>query len=617
MLLNCISVESRFKTSEYLNESSHLLNFKAEKSQNQINLSSISSFKLNTKKAKFKDTDNNNQIFFINKSPEFTSTDNVTCVNHQGDAIKEDFSMKVKFLANPSNETGYTGIGFSTYQLGKNKQNKTQPPTNSEKLEENIWIGMIKHKNQNKKQWLMTDNFAIAENGRWKKTPFSTFKVGDTITLFRNKNEIGFRVNDNPNDYKYFLKEDLFVVLCSKKEQTQLKVIHFSKRPLSLVDSSASLGKKDTLENKLKVFQNKYKEEEDNIDNKSALSIVAKILYSNPVVNAEGIDGNPTLNAGEQIKNTQMLQSPNKKYTVEIRNAELVVVEDSHLPTEGVIWKNGTVGESPGTGQVLGLLEDSTLYLQTAGKPDYYWTNKDRLNRNKFTAPYTALIKDNGEFVVQDSNHSAIWTTNSAVVNEHDCIGSFLSKNLPLVDGQCIKSSQRKYKLCNKNGIFTVKDPNSKVKWKNLTAKNTKAELLLDMSCNITIRKKTSSDREEDESYQTLWKVPTGANECVLIVNDEGAVEVKSRENATAVLWTSNPLVAKIDKSNNNQNNTAGANLANLAGNNPLSNPPNTNNQSNPNQNNQENDPNDPNYHNLDAKDPNSDEQNSIMEDGQ
>lgn len=474
-------------------------------------------YKFNVKSLKnlsFSQNHHVRQIKFINDSSKFESTDQINTSTSIGQLIKGDFT--IKFFINKLQLKGFSGIGLSTFQY----------PDNKMFLNNNQWVGMIKLE-KNQKQWLLTDNFVIAENGKWKDNPNASFKEGDQITIFRNKSDIGFRINDFPNDYKYDFPEDLYFVLCLKAPNSIVEAKSFIKRSLDF--GKAGNSNSELIESILSQAQQRVG------NNDISMTAHRKIMEAlfNKNNSAKGVTGSNTLEAGSSIYNSQVLVSPNGIYSVEIRNAELLVVENSGKSNEGILWKNGTSGNSKGEKQILGLLNDATLYLQTDGINDYYWTNKDRKSRKGFTPPFAAKIKDNGEFVIEDKNYSIIWTTNSAVVNSNNSIGDYLDRMVPLSNQKCIISENRKRKLCNNKGGIEVIDTNNKITWNNYSAKDKiDASLILQLNCNLNIK--------NDE--KNFWSVPIQSDSCVLIVNDKGYLEIKKQKKSEVTLWTSNPL---------------------------------------------------------------------------
>lgn len=515
---NQISVYSGIKAN-LMNESSHKLNYQLEKSMIQLKLTSE---KENESLISNNNKDSTNIVKFINDSTVFSLPLNGDNTASSLKPISGDFTAIFKINSIPNNNKGYTGIGLSSFKY----ENSVQ------KLSQSQWAGMIKYEDSSKKQWLITDNYNIAENGKWVSNPGSHFKTGDSVTIFRKANNVGFRVNDMPNEYKYYFDGDLYFIICLKLPKTSIESV-------SLVENATEFGfnsnikLNNSVDARLAASQKRVgiKDLSD-----TAYKIIMDSLF-NKEDSTSAKSGSNTLSPNSTIRNNQILQSPNDVYSVEIRNAELVVVENSGKSDEGILWKNGTIGESKSDKQILGLLADGTLYLQSDGNNEYYWTNKDR-KKGSFTPPYMAKIKDNGEFSIEDSNYSTIWSTNSQVVDKNNSVGNYLSKNVPLNDKQCIISSNRKSKLCNHNKMLEITNIKNKNIWQNYKSLGVSSlSIKLNLKCHLTVI------GDEKELWNSGMINGTSDDNCRLILTDEGYIEIVN-SSTNKVLWSTNSVKA-------------------------------------------------------------------------
>ena len=522
-----ISFESRFKSSNYMNESSHSLNHKTDKLNNSIKI--VAGFKSLTESFKNLSSiaDSRNKLSFLNKSPVFHPSKTVNVTTNQGNSLKGDFTAK--FTVNKLGEAGFSGIGLSSFKY-KN---------DSEILGPGQWVGMIDYSEESntetKKQWLLSDNFKIAENGTWKDNKNAKFIEKDEITLFRKQGKIGFRINDKPNSYKYSFDGPVYVVICLKHDGTEIESKSLIMSPLDFA--------KENDDNNSKV-EERLKKVQQEIDGKEleeeTLDKVMKSIFS-PQNSTLGKNGVSSLQENSIINNKSILLSKNGVFSVEIRASDLQVIEKSGSPNEKVLWKSGQLGAAQSQTQYLGLLGQGTLYLKSEGKSDFYWTNKDRKKDRASTPPYEAIILDSGNFVVRDSNSRIIWETNTGVVSDTNSITASAKLN-PITNGQCIVSPNRKSRLCNYKGKFILKNFKNEVKWKNYFAKDkTDPKMLLDAECVLKIVGKESG---EDKA---VWEAPTakqnGANpSCFITVSDEGYLEVKTQSKGGSIIFSTNPL---------------------------------------------------------------------------
>lgn len=523
-----ISSNSGYK----VNESSHKLNYQADKSRSQIKITSeiqkntnnemlgLESF---TNKSYFKNNNKNNseqgknKLKFLNDSTKFVSTGEI---NTATSVTKINGDFTAKFRINKLPAQGQTGIGLSTinYPTGKNFGPKE-------------WAGRVQLEG-NDKQLIITDNYVIADKLKWIDESHANFKEGSIVTIFRNKSDVGFRIDEQLNMYKGYFPEDAYLIITAKNPGTEVELLSYIKKPLEF-GKSFNENTKPSVEQRLKEVQQKYGMLEKGPE---VYERVMEAVFANPKSNSAK-SGSNKLDANAIIHNDEVLQSPNGIYTAEIREAELVIVENSGKPNEGILWKNKSVGSARGSKQIMGLLGDGTLFLQSDDiGSEYYWTNKDRKTTRGFTPPFSLKIKDNGELVVEDKNNSVLWTTDSAVVPITNKIGTSLSKMVPLDNDQCIVSDFRKARLCNKNGSFEITDQNGNVKWKNSSAMQlgSSTKLLLDLNCRLVIRD------DKQEFWSKAPNYPSG--ECVVVVSDKGDLEVRKKAlNSSPLISSTNP----------------------------------------------------------------------------
>ena len=187
-----ISVEKNLNLN--MNESSHKLNYKLEKSSTQIHLGAHKNG--NSEAVK--------KIEFFNESTGFASIE----TNNVGSSQEEyDGEFTAKFLIKEDMDLpfGFIGIGLSTRQYDI-----------TTKLTENQWPGMIDYKDDTK-EWLLSNNYKLSADLEWYSNPNAHFKENDIITIFRNDGQVGFRVNDLPNDYRYDFPGKVRFIICLKK----------------------------------------------------------------------------------------------------------------------------------------------------------------------------------------------------------------------------------------------------------------------------------------------------------------------------------------------------------------------------------------------------------------
>ena len=519
---------------------------------------------------------------FLNNSALFHSTEEINTVN-SNEKIDGDFTAKVKIIKKNGKEIGNIGVGIISEQL----------PDSKSLLKTNQWIGMM---NSSSKQWLLTDNKVIAENGYWSKNKNASFNEGDTVTLFRKGNFIGFRINDQPNDYKFNFEGECYIAVTMKTKDDIAEGVFFEKKGLEFPEEEEK--SKSTVNSKLKTIRDKYnKKIEDsrktrNGDDKAIMDSLYKEVMASIFGNngTNGASDNPSyLNEDKFINSKQQLQSPNKKYTVIIKNGDIQLIENIDSPNQKIMWKADTEGKALGKFQDLGLLKDGTLYLKDENG-NFIWTNSSRKPLMGFYNPFKMQVTDNGNFEVVDKNKKVLWSTNSSVIQATNIIGQELRKTVPLLDGKCISSKNVKYRLCNTNGSFQIFDSSNIIKWEKLMTKDKKdSELVLNNECSILIRYKDPSGKKG--IYIDIWKVETNSENCYLYVSDSGHIEVKPHPHAEEkdLLWTSNPLV-KIEKNgDNNSNKKEQENAQNLKNDKNNNNQLSKDNSSNPQQNPSEN----------------------------
>jgi hypothetical protein len=507
-----ISVDSNFKSHFNMNESSHKLNYKMEKYSTQIHFGS--------QKNKNSSTEPEKKVEFFNESTGFSSieTNNVGSSQEEYDG---DFTAKFLIKEDMDLPLGFFGIGLTTREYSI-----------TTKLAENQWPGMTDYKNDTK-EWLLSNNYKIASELEWHSNPNAHFMENDTVTIFRNDGQVGFRVNDLPNAYAQDFPGKVRFVICLKKLGLIVENQSYVSKPTEFGSSLDEKG--PDLETRLAIAQTKVGDKLD----RSAYSKILASVYQDI---KSDLKGNFQLMAGEQINNKEILVSENKKFVVKFgSNGGLLVTKGHNTGNEVIFYNNAKGGLATSDRQILGLKADGTLYTQSHGAESdvYYWTNKNRLTKSSLKKPMRAVIQDNGNFVVMDANKQIIWSTETDQVDSDNSIGEKLNMNHALLDGQCITSNNVKFKLCNKNSKLEVRGTDNKKRWYNWSAREaTGVKMMIDQQGQFRIY-----DDKDHIYWKQDVKVEAEHDKTEIIVTSVGQIEVRKidKENKNTLVWTSNP----------------------------------------------------------------------------